>query len=308
MPRLLLIETIVPHRFHGGHLFPYMQGWCEEQGIPTRWLRFAVPAGNRRRSADHGVALRPEEIEACRVALAGAESPTHVVFSHRPSDDLLRALAQGLGSPAGRGAHVGASVGSPPAPRWGLVSTDANASAVGSQQNPASDNASAELEVLPSCVQALSSWFGVRNNRSSPAISREDLFEQAPRYKIEMANAAAQRLQPTIFMFCGANCLYRQSLQTNQFWRYEEATRGTRGGAEDLAWDALPARWGCTFCSNAAHGEGGQSTEAVLGFFSAAPRLIRGGPVAWGRTSATSRGRGQAGPTARAVSSGNCST
>jgi hypothetical protein len=207
MPRLLLVETVVPHRFHGGHFFPLLQGWCESRGIPTRWLRFAVAAASRRQSPDQGVTFPAEDIETCRRALAQPEPATHVIFSHRPSANLLRALAAADKPSTGKMANSARSQG----------------------------------------------------------------------------QAAAHELPLTIFMVCGPNCLYRRPLDTNQFWFQHELKSESHGGGDSPSEDSWPTHWGCTFCSNAPHGDGAQPPEATwvrfrqhLEAFARAPVLGQG--------------------------------
>jgi hypothetical protein len=219
-PRVVLVETVTPGRFHAGQAFPFAKGLLAARGAAVRWLRLAVPPALELLSGERGVSLAPDEAAAVADAF-GADGATHVVFSHRPADSTLAALAAG---PRIR-------------PRVALLG-------VGPE-------AAGGLTTLPFSARALLAWVGLpaAGVPAEAPDAPDDLtaFSQ-PDYGFEASNAAAREMTPFVFLLCGQGCAWRARLDGSAFF----AAHADAG---------LPERWGCSFCGDAltdgASGAGG---------------------------------------------------
>lgn len=95
MGKLLLIEFAAIELPKRALLFPYVLGWCREQGIGATWVRFAVHAHERfsDEGPESGLDL-PDADRAALAALLQRERPTHVLFSDRPAPALVEHVAE----------------------------------------------------------------------------------------------------------------------------------------------------------------------------------------------------------------------
>lgn len=91
MTRLLLIEFAVLKSFHRAVDFPFFHGFAKENQVESLWLRFGVPAATELIQGTSGIALEEKEHRFLHERV-GEFKPTHVVFSHRPSNELVRGL------------------------------------------------------------------------------------------------------------------------------------------------------------------------------------------------------------------------
>lgn len=92
MERLLLIEFASMARPIRAIAFPSLLGLARAEGVPARWLRFAVPVDARFRDGTDGQGLSAAEVETLQDAWA-AFRPTRVVFSGIPSSELADRIA-----------------------------------------------------------------------------------------------------------------------------------------------------------------------------------------------------------------------
>ena len=95
--RALLVEFVNADQQPGrvAVLFPVLRGWLAHQGVPARWLRFAVATTNLLQHDRDAVTLAPAEL-ARLLGVAAEHAPTLVVSSDPLAEPQQHALRQAL--------------------------------------------------------------------------------------------------------------------------------------------------------------------------------------------------------------------
>ena len=212
MTRALLVEFAAVGRFHRALEFPFVQGHLRAQGVPTQWLRFALPPNWRAETQDAGLRLGDAELGHL-LTIVREQKTTHILFNLQPSEHLVGALRELPGPPdlgvlaSGRDARAGE------ARRW---------------------------QCVPAALTELNRFVGIDASRPEQSDETGNLFDTAvPDFGWEAGNDAARTMAPVPFLICGEECHYRRRLARNPFYQGLEL--------QDCIRDH-----GCAFCTRPA--------------------------------------------------------
>lgn len=88
---VLLVELVAVGRFTLDAQFPYLHAALKRRGLPSTWLRFALPPDVQYARGEDGIGLDAGDL-AILLDRVAAERAGHLVFSHRPAPGILAAL------------------------------------------------------------------------------------------------------------------------------------------------------------------------------------------------------------------------
>lgn len=181
--RLLLVEFAVVDRFHRAVLFPYLRSYTEGAGLTTRWVQFGLTAteGWRR-----GASLSSQDAETLQELIEDFR-PSLLIFSHRPTEALSRAIAAGASAP--KQAHIGAS-------HTGVSTEDQN-----------------RIEELELGDGSIPNFLGLPTRGKGPWLIRDI----APTFCFEPVGAMAGRVPVLPFIFIGEECTFNLPYSRNPF-------------------------------------------------------------------------------------------
>ncbi len=207
--RPLLVELATRDMPKRAVMFPYVFGWCREQGVPVEWLRFAVEPDARMAGGQvlDGVPLGRQDTETLLEHVASFRA-TNVVFSEIPFSGLVARMEAAA-----------------PGVAWTHLS----------ESRAMEGKLSARARRF-----ALAEFFAVPDGEATGAQAAEwerSLLQVArPDFGYRPANAGAHTLPPIPYLVAGFGCTHRSKLTENPCYA-------------ELPLPEEDRSYGCTFCT-----------------------------------------------------------
>lgn len=95
--RILLVEFAAAGRLHRAVAFPELAGVADRLSVPCTWVRFGVEPDAQGRTGAPGIPLTPADLTSLAAALDRTK-PTRILFSQKPADSVLEAVARDVPS------------------------------------------------------------------------------------------------------------------------------------------------------------------------------------------------------------------